>query len=261
MRLSVVIPSYKDPLLHKTIASILTSATGEIEIIPVLDGYKPIVQITSDSRVKPLYLKENVGMREAINRGVQASTGKYIMRTDEHCLFAPGFDKEILKHIKDNQIVTARRYFLDVEKWKVMDIKPVDYEKLIIVNDRWHKFAGQRWRTRERERESMKIDETMAMQGSFWIMPRSWWNKVIKRLDSNGYGILYQDSVEMLMKTWQAGGKLMVNKNTWFAHKHVDFNRTHRYSTELSRASFAHSISVWGDYYNDVVAPRWGISG
>jgi len=39
--LSVIIPSYKDPLLFKTIQSILDNFTGNFDIIPVLDGYVP----------------------------------------------------------------------------------------------------------------------------------------------------------------------------------------------------------------------------
>lgn len=39
--LSVIIPSWKDPLLQKTIDSLLENAGGEIEIIAVLDGYWP----------------------------------------------------------------------------------------------------------------------------------------------------------------------------------------------------------------------------
>ncbi|GAJ06638.1 unnamed protein product, partial [marine sediment metagenome] len=33
--LSVIIPSYKDPLVHKTIDDLLNKATGEIEIVVV----------------------------------------------------------------------------------------------------------------------------------------------------------------------------------------------------------------------------------
>ena len=36
--LSIIIPSYKDPLLQRTIDDILENAQGDIEIIAVLDG-------------------------------------------------------------------------------------------------------------------------------------------------------------------------------------------------------------------------------
>ncbi len=262
MKLSVIIPSYRDPMLHKTIESLLSNSMGDIEIIPVLDGYKPTESLSDDIRVKPIQLKDNVGMREAINIGVKASTGEYLMRTDEHCMFAKGFDKEITDNMEDNWIVVPRRYYLDIDKWEVMgDKKYVDYEKLLIIDHPRYgkKFAGIIWKSRTKERKDIPIDETMAMQGSCWFMKRSWWDKVVGRLDSEGYGILYQDSTEMIMKTWQAGGKMMLNKNTWYAHKNRSFGRTHRYSDNKSKASFAHAIKVWEDYYQKEILPKWKI--
>src|SRR5260221_13988543 len=94
---SIIIPTYKDPFIHKTIDSLLENAQGEIEIIPVLDGYIPETPIKSDPRVKVIKLKKNKGMRAAINTGIAASNGKFIMKCDSHCLFGPGFDKIMVK--------------------------------------------------------------------------------------------------------------------------------------------------------------------
>jgi len=78
--LSVIIPSYKDPYLQRTIDSILSASAGEIEVIPVLDGY--IDELKKDSRVKPIYLKTNHGMRGATNEGLKAAKGEFIMKSD-----------------------------------------------------------------------------------------------------------------------------------------------------------------------------------
>src|SRR3989344_2259379 len=98
MKLSVVIPSYKDPLLQKTIDSLLINSElgKELEIIAVLDGYWPAPQLRDGPRVKILHLGSNRGMRGAINAGVAIAQGEYLMRADEHCSFAKGFDKEIV---------------------------------------------------------------------------------------------------------------------------------------------------------------------
>jgi glycosyltransferase involved in cell wall biosynthesis len=258
--LSVIIPSYKDPYLHKTIDSILENATGEIEIIAVLDGYWPDTPIKDDPRVRVLHLGRNRGMRGAINAGVQLARGEYIMRTDEHCLFAKGFDEAITSVIKPNEIMTAVRYFLDPKEWKVMDIEPFIYEKLKVRDG---KFEGQRWPSRDKERKDIMVDETMAMQGSFWIMPKKWWEEVIGELQIEGYGPLIQDSHEMVFKTWKAGGRLMVNKNTWFAHKHYSFTRTHNQGTPENPANnaegYKYCLDVWGDYYENEIRPKWNI--
>src|SRR3989338_2853863 len=145
--LSVIIPSYKDPLLVKTIDSILENSEGDIEIIAVLDGYWPSFELRIDPRVRYVHLGKNQGMRRAINAGVQVSRGEFIMRTDEHCMFAKGFDKIMTDACQPNWIITAVRYFLDPQKWEVKDIPPFIYEKLKIHNN---KFEGQRWPNRDR---------------------------------------------------------------------------------------------------------------
>src|SRR3990167_5746014 len=224
MRLSVVIPAYKDRLLKPTVRSLLDNSELEdnMEVVVVLDGYWPEPDIfIEDPRVKYVHLGKNRGMRGAINAGVSVARGRFIMRSDQHCMFAKGYDRVLTDTCKSDWIVTARRYLLDPVKWEVMDLPYVDYEKLVIQGG--VKFSGQRWNSRTQERKDIMIDETMAMQGSMWLMSHSWWDKVIVELQTEGYGQMYQDSHEMIFKTWKAGGKMMLNKNTWFAHKHRSF--------------------------------------
>ncbi len=260
--ISVIIPSYKDPLLQNTIDSLLKNAVGEIEIIAVLDGYWPnpplIFSEEDNKKVIQLHLGKNRGMREAINAGVAISKGEFIMRTDEHCMFGPAFDLILTSRFKDNWIMYPMRYFLDPVKWERMDILPNIYNKLLIDTNHG-KFSGVDWKTREKGREDKIIDESMAMQGSCWIMKRSWWDKVIVRLETEGYGPLYQDSHEMVFKTWKAGGRLMVHKGTWHAHKHRDFPRTHNYGSKEAEPGWKYSLDLWGDYYQNVIKPRWQI--
>ena len=264
MKLSVVIPSWKDPLLVKTIQSLLTSSElgDQLEVIGCLDGYWPEFELVEDPRVRYIHLGKNRGMRRAINAGVAIARGEFLCRTDEHCLFAQGFDRIMTESCEPNWIMTSRRYFLDPHKWAVMEDQPyVDYEKLTIQEG--IKFSGQRWRSRDKQRKDIMVDETMAMQGSCWVMPRQWWIDVIGELQNEGYGPHYQDSHEMIFRTWQAGGKMMLNKNTWFAHRHRSFNRTHNNGTvdnpSNNEACWAYSLSVWRDYYEKEIRPAWGI--
>ena len=255
MKLSIVIPSYKDPILHKTIKSLLDNSVlgNDMEIIVVLDGYWPDTPVVMDDRVKVVHIGLNGGMREAINYGVGVASGEYLMRTDEHCMFPKGYDKELTDTCQHGWIMTAIRYFLDPIKWEKLDKSPVVYERLKIrdMGDDMHKFEGRIWRAREKERKDIMIDETMAMQGSMWIMKRQWWLDVIKKLDTK-YGDMYQDSHEMQFKTWKAGGKLMVNKNTWFAHKHVSFPRTHNHPRRMYIEGMENMYKDWGEYYKEI---------
>jgi glycosyltransferase involved in cell wall biosynthesis len=263
MKLSVVIPDYKDPLLHKTIDSLLDNSElgDDLEVIAVLDGCWSSLPFREDPRLRIVHLGKNGGMRGAINAGVRVARGEFIMRTDEHCMFAKGYDRILTETCEPNWIVTAVRYFLDPVKWEVMDLPPIYYEKLVIQGD--HKFAGQPWKSRDEERKDIMIDETTAMQGSMWLMPHKWWDDVIGELDTENYGPLIQDSHEMIFKTWKAGGKMMLNKNTWFAHKHRDFPRTHNNGTPENPANcekgYAYALSVWKDYYEKEIKPKWKI--
>lgn len=259
VKLSIVLPSWKDPYIHPTIDSLLDNAQDDIEVIPVVDGYTPVPEFRSDPRVKPLILTKNRGMRGAINAGIEVATGEFLMRMDEHQQVGPAYDRIMIETCAPNWIMTPRRYALDPVQWRIMDeVPPVDYMKLKIINyGRGKKFSGVNWD--RPERASITIDETMAMQGSCWFMPHKWWNEVIGELQSEGYGTHYQDSHEMVFKTWKAGGKLMVNKATWHAHKHRSFPRTHGYGGAAADAGFAYALTVWRDYYEQEIRPLWKI--
>lgn len=269
IKLSVVIPSWKDPYNKKTVQDLLkNSELGEaLEIIVVQDGYwMPPEWIVNDPRVRYVHLGANRGMRGAINAGVAVARGEFFMRLDEHCLFAKGYDKALTDACKENEIMTAKRFFLNPETWSVMeDQEPVEHEKLMIqhVSDGVRKFAGVRWKSRDKEQKDVMLSETLAMQGSMWIANREFFLKTVGMLQTEGYGPLIQDSVEVCMKYWKAGGRLMLNKNTWYAHKHRSFSRTHSNGTIENPAKcedgYTYAIKVWGDYYADVIKPKWGI--
>lgn len=261
LKLSAIIPSYKDPLLVKTINSLLENSElgDQLEVIAVLDGYWPTFELVQDPRVRYIHLGSNRGMRGAINAGVSIARGEFLMRNDEHQTYGKGYDRILTSQCEPNWIVTPRRYFLDPVKWEVMDIPPVDFMKLKIVNmsEGVRKFSG----VEAPGDPSQPIQESMAMQGSCWLMPKKWWDDVIGELQIEGYGPLYQDSHEMVFKTWKAGGKLMVNKNTWHAHKHRSFPRTHNNGTPENPSNnekcWEYSLSVWEDYFRKEIEPLW----
>jgi len=62
----------------------------------------------------------------------------------------------------------------------------------------------------------------------------------------------------MVFKTWKAGGKLMLNKNTWFAHKHRSFSRTHNYGIKEATPGWKYSLDKWKDYYKEI-KEKWKI--
>ena len=265
MILSIIMPGYKDKYSQDTIRDILKNSElgDQLEVIHVWDGFYPEFEIVQDPRVKFIHLGKNRGMRGAINAGIAIARGKFFMRLDEHCCFGRGFDKILTDDCKENEVMTARRFFLDPEKWEVMDIEPVEHERLDITNvsDTVRKFHGKRWKDRDERQNNEMLSEMTAMQGSMWIANTEFFKKTVGELDTEGYGPLIQDSVEVCMKYWKAGGRLMLNKNTWFAHKHRSFKRTHNNGTTENPAKqedgYTYALNQWEDYYTNELLPQW----
>src|SRR3990172_3969603 len=134
---SVIIPSRNEPFLQQTIQSLLDNATGEIEIIAVLDGYWPNPQLINDSRLILIHTGKVKGMRGVINAGVAVAHGEYILKCDAHCMFDKAYDSVLSSDCENNWIVVPRRYRLDPYEWKLQDVKkpPVDYEYLTYPNN------------------------------------------------------------------------------------------------------------------------------
>jgi len=223
--LSVIIPSYHDHLLQPTIDSLLENSEGVIEIIPVLDGYLPEVPLKKVFQVKPVYLKENRGMRGAMNAGLCASNGDFIMKSDSHCMFAPGYDVELTKSCADNWLMIPRRYSLDDDNWKRNDARPIyDYHYFRFPSDSryGHSLSVVPCSHRSSRRKDPKynIDDTMTFQGSCWFANKRYFMDHVGFLDDRveTYGTFAGDQPEIGLKYWLNGGETKVNKNTWYAH-------------------------------------------
>ncbi len=225
--LSVIIPSRVDQYLSQTIHDLLNKAETTIEVIVVLDGYW-CKEYVEDKRVTYIHygtIHNSRGMREAINNGIRISKGKYIMKIDEHCMVDQGYDKKLIADCEDNWVVIPRRYRLDADNWTMIDDArpPVDYMFLDYpyktkgdITDGLH---GSEWRQRHYDRKDILIDDTMSWQGSCYFMSRKHWDW-LGELDSELYGNFTQEAQEIGNKTWLGGGRLVVNKKTWYAHFH-----------------------------------------
>ena len=67
------------------------------------------------------------------------------------------------------------------------------------------------------------IDENMKLHGSSFFTSKEFFNDCIGGFDKNsGAGTWSGEDIELSLKTWLGpwDGKLMVNKNCWYAHMH-----------------------------------------
>jgi glycosyltransferase involved in cell wall biosynthesis len=216
--LSIIIPCFKEPFINKTIESILANAVGNIEIIPIFDGYKPVEPISTDPRIKPIEL-EHVGMRGAINTGIKASTGKYLMKTDAHCSFAHGFDKVLIENCAEDWLVVPRRYSLNEERWdKEENGRIKDYHYITFPTKTMWGYGIFPIEWRKRGVELPEIDDTMTFQGSCWLVNREYFTKHVGLLDEEHYSPFGGEQLEIGLKYWLGGGQCKVIKKTWYAH-------------------------------------------
>jgi hypothetical protein len=169
------------------------------------------------------------------------------MKCDAHCVFAPGFDKTIIENMEDNWLVIPRRYSLYADGWK-RDLRfpPKDYHYLCFPTQTrfyGHAMFPLEWKNRRLTREKYPIDDTMIMQGSCYVAHRKYFSKHIGCLDDSRetYSPFGGEQMEVGLKYWLGGGKIKVNKNTWYAHL---FKNSRYYREVAGHSSWKHKTSI-----------------
>lgn len=254
MTVSIIVPSRKELFLQNTILDILKNATGDVEVIPILDGYEPPEsEIVVDPRVHYIRLPEvkHTQKRHGINAGVEYASGKYVMSVDAHCMFDKGFDEVLKRDHKDNWVQVLRRNRLDAGNWCLQQQPdsrpPIDYEHLIFIKlltD--NAIHGFRWDARTRAREDILIDDVLTFQGSLWFMTKDWF-KEMGFMQVEGYTGWGQEAEEISFTTQLRGGECKVNKKAWYAHLHKGptYGRMYWMSRAENRQSYAYSYNKW----------------
>lgn len=249
--LSVVIPARNEQFLTNTIDDIFSKAKEEIEVIVVLDGYWPDPLPKIDPRLTVIHRGKPMGIRSSINAGVALAKGKYIMKSDAHCMYDEGFDVKLKADCKEDWVVVPRRYSLDPEEWCRRPKAPIDYIHLAYPEDQG-KWGGvtlfnKYWKEKDRDKDLQKvlIDDLMGFQGSCYFMHRKYFHE-IDLLDDVNYGMRGKEAIEVSLKCWLSKGRVVRNKKTWYAHLHKGsrYDRGHPLSREQLRKS-ARQINKW----------------
>lgn len=224
--LSICIPSRQPEFLQKTIDDLLIKAEGEVEAIVVLDGYWPDPMLADNRRVKIIHQglqHDNFGMRKAIDAGMSLANGEYVMKIDEHCSVDQGYDVKLIADCGDNMIVIPRRHRLDADNWTIIEDgrAPIDRMYIeypyLVPFDRTQGLHGEIWKQTSAE----LIEDTPTMQGSCYFTKRAYWRQLFPDgMDEMNYGTFTQEAQEISMKVWLSGGRVVVNKKTFYAHYH-----------------------------------------
>lgn len=247
-RVSVLIPSRNERFLVQTVQDVLAKARGDVEVIVCLDGYD--TPVSDDPRVRVIRHPEAQGMRSCINDAASIATGEYLLKVDAHAMFEIGYNSILSADCDDNWIVIPRRWSLDAENWCIEPNRkgPRDYHYLCYPDP--HKehdggMHGVEWpeRTRVRADSRYDIDDTMSFQGSCWFMRTSHWKR-LGGMSECGYGGFSQEPQEIGNKTWLSGGRVVVNKRTWYAHLHKGKRYGRMYSISQREIIAAHNWSA-----------------
>ena len=270
--LSVIIPSRNEEFTQKTIESIFENTEADTEIIVILDGWWPEPPVIDHPKVTVVHHTKSIGQRAATNEGARISQAKYVMKLDAHCTVGKGFDRILIEDCRRrNWTLVPMMYNLHAFDWqcKICNKRyyqadrpetccgKEDFEKVMVWKPRrkrktiawrfdkdlnfgyWHNYS-------KREEAKGKVIETMSFIGACWFMHRSqYWN--LDGLDE-GHGSWGNVGTEVSCKTWLSGGRLLTDKNTWFAHMfrtNKCFGFPYKLSYKAQQHAKEYSRDIW----------------
>src|SRR3990167_6285363 len=238
--LSILIPSRNEMFVKNTIEDILSKIEGNTEIITVLDGAWADPPIKDDPRITIIHHSQSIGQRAATNEAAKLSYAKYIMKCDAHCSFDKGFDIKMMREMHDDWTMAPLMKNLHAFDWVCPDghrryqgpsgpclecgketIRDILWQAKPSPNSVSYCFDStphfQYFSEFSKRPEGMgDITETMSLQGSCWILTRDkYWELDVCDENFGGWG---SQGIEVAAKTWLSGGKVLVNKKTWYAH-------------------------------------------
>ena len=251
--LSVIIPSRNEEFLSRTVEGVLDKKRGKTEVIVIMDGSWANPPLKDHPDVTIVYHKKSIGQRAAVNEGVKLSKAKFILKLDGHCIMDEGFDVKLMANIEHDWVVIPAQYNLHSFNWrckkcgnewyqgrtpkkcympgesrgenKKCDSK--EFQRVMVWKPRFNR-RSEHWRFdsdlhfqywgsfKKREEAKPTISPTMSCLGACWFLYRDrYWE--LDGLEEE-WGSWGQMGTELGAKSWLSGGKMMVNKNTWFAH-------------------------------------------
>lgn len=252
--LSVIIASRNEEFLSRTIDDVLKKRRGKTEVIAILDGAWADPPVADHPDVTLVYHSESIGQRAAVNEGARLSNAKYIMKLDAHCVLDEGFDVKLMERCEYDWTVIPAMYNLHAFDWQCKKCgnrwyqgpKPThcqdpgekrtlnkkcdnttEFRRVMVWKPRLHRRSEfmrfdsdlhfQYWGAyKNRPGAKGDIADTMSFIGACWFMHRQ------RYLDLGGldekHGSWGQVGTEIACKSWLSGGRLVVNKKTWFAH-------------------------------------------
>ena len=224
-RTSVIIPSREEPYTARTVQDVLEQSTGDIEVIVVLDGWRPDPPIPEDPRVRTLHWGVAQGLRPSLNAAVAIATGQYLFKLDAHCSLTPGFDQKLQAECGEQDVVVPAKRSLIPETWTVHK-SPWHHFYLMWPwqQDEWGNpvFVGLQdknfdWRY-SAPRVHIPVEDILSYQGSAWMLRRTWWDRLLPYGMDDEHYYFAQEPQEIGLATWLRGGRVRIVKEVEYGH-------------------------------------------
>jgi len=235
---SIVIPAKNEPYLKRTVGNILEQVTGKVKVFVMLDAWWPDMVFSEDPRVVTTHLGEGLGMRGLINAGVRLSQSEFVLKCDAHCSFDKGFDKKLRNNCDKKTVLVPVRYPLDVDTWDRVEGKKYEFQYV-----RRGDLKGKNWWDYGNRVDGNRLPDLMTTQGSCWFMRRDWFD-FIGGLDEVGFGSMGREAQEVTVNTWLAGGRVALDRNTWYAHWSKPSEYVIKARAEKAKSQ-AHAKEIW----------------
>ena len=216
MKVSAIIPTINDPHLIRTINSIWSNRTNDIEFIIVNDGGKlldiahcPTLLKTIDlSKIKVIQNFKQSGRRVSINSAAAMATGEYLFIIDAHCSMTQSWDVKLIQSCGKKNIAYSVIRDMHPDTW---EYKPGDY-----LHVRLNKDYTEKWWKRKTFEECQTEEESIAFTGCAWMINKDRYWELGGYDESLGqYG---WDGPEWSLKTWFNDGKVILRTNVICGH-------------------------------------------
>ena len=238
--------------LNNTIQDALKNSEADTEVIAVLDGQWPENGIPQNDRVNVAYVNKSIGQRAATNLACKLSTAKYVMKIDAHCSFDKGFDRKMIEAFKetgDNVTMVPVMRNLWAFDWKCYHCGWKKYQgptpekcgqcgksdkikrKMMWVGKKNPQSTSYCFDSEPhfqyhsdfkkrpeyiKDRDEKGLTESMSLQGSCFMATRDkYWEL---NLCDESLGNWGNQGIEVALKTWLSGGRVLCNHKTWYAH-------------------------------------------
>jgi len=244
--LSVLIPARNELFLARTVEDIIENSNDFTEVILVCDGNWPDPPVQDHPRVTMIYHSESIGQRAATNEAAKLSRAKYVMKCDAHCSFAKDFDKVLVKDMQNDWTMVPVMKNLHAFDWVCPDGhrryqspsgpctqcgKPTTRDIIwfaknnpqstsYLFDSEPHFQYFKDFKNRDiykYQKDNFGLTETMSLQGSCWMLTRDKYFEL--DVCDEGFGSWGSQGIEIAVKTWLSGGRVIVNHKTSYGHQ------------------------------------------